>query len=286
MERLYLACAAEDWIERYDQNLQAVGKIRLHAGEPLGPKRLARLGDCLYTANAYHGSVTRINLKSGEQLIKKLCPYPTDILALPEQGLLALSCGETDKLLFLDPSLHVADAVAAKSFPLQLSYLPNQQIAVTCLYHRKIRLYGAQDHHLKRVLDVPGYPNAACALADGLLVAASEDGYLTRGKLYAFDAQKRLKATLDTGMMPSAVYTDGRYIFVANTGNRSVDWVDTRTHQKKSVPVPEMPDHIVRFGEYVCVSCIIDQTLVAMDLNADIRYTIRTGADPRGMCVA
>ncbi|MEZ4357957.1 MAG: hypothetical protein R2876_04920 [Eubacteriales bacterium] len=284
--RLYIVSAGEDTILGYDEDLNLSDAINLKSSAKIQPKRIAWLNGYLYTANSADGSICKINALTKEIKRVSVCPYPTDIVAADKR--IIICCGETDTILSLDEGLNVINAVPACSFPISMAIdSKKQKLAAACLYNKKIRIYDTKTLEHIDEIDLKEYPNAVAFMDEFILAACSEEGYLTQGNFHFIKDGSILKS-IKVNKMPSCVcVASNGNIFVANTGNRSVDIISSKEKKLiKRIQTPEMPDFLINFNKGVYLSCIIDGYLIRMDEDGNIQKKIRTLSEPRGMCIA
>ena len=284
--RLYIVSAGDDIILGYDENLNLSDAINLKSSTKIQPKRIAWLNGYLYTANSADGSVCKINILTKEIKRSKVCPYPTDIVALNNK--IIICCGETDNILALDEDLNVINAVSACSFPINMAIDPKKErLAAACLYNKKIRIYDIKTLDQIEEIDLLEYPNAVAFMDDYILAACSEDGYLTQGNFHFIKDGKTFKS-IKVNKMPSSIcQASNGNIFVANTGNKSVDIISSEEKKHiKRIQTPEMPDFLFEFNKSIYLSCIIEGYLIKMDEEGNVQKKIHTFSEPRGMCEA
>jgi DNA-binding beta-propeller fold protein YncE len=288
MKRLCLLSAGENKLTFYDTNLKKEHEYNVKGIKNAGPRKMVYAEGYLYTANSYDGSVSKIDVTSGSETAAEICVYPTGIVYIPHSGYLAVSCGETDRLIILDKKLHIIEGVGCKSFPLNLALSADgRRLLTACLSVRKVKVYDSTSFILKTELELEGYPYFALEDSRGhMYIAYSKESYFVEGKICAYDSARKKYAEGETGKMPTTICfaeREGR-LFVANTGNKSVDIFNKDTLEKiGSIAADYMPDDILCHEGAVYITCMLENTLIKTDMNGKIIKRIITRDEPRGL---
>jgi DNA-binding beta-propeller fold protein YncE len=290
MKRLCLLSAGENKLTFYDMNLKKTGEFNVKGVTNAGPRKLAYAGEHLYSANSYDGSVSKIDLVTGAETSRQICEYPTGIAYIPRTGHLAVTCGETDRLIFIDKDLSAVDSAGCKSYPLCVTLSHDgKRLICACLSLRKIKIYDSATHILKSEIDMEGYPYYALEDEKGNIYATySNDSYFAEGRLCFIDAAGERKAEGNTGKMPTAICAAeaaGR-VYVANTGNNSVEIFEKETLRKiGKIETDYMPDDVLYDNGSVYITCMLDNSLIMTDPDGKHIKRIYTRKEPRGMLI-
>ena len=155
----------------------------------------------LYTANSYDGSISRIDIATGKEMAQEVCIYPTGITYIPQSGYLAVTCGETDRLIIIDKNLRIIESMGCKSFPLNLALSADgKRLLAACLSVRKIKIFDSNSFILKSEIELEGYPYYATEDSRGNIYATySNESYFVEGKICAYNSAKEKFAEGDTG---------------------------------------------------------------------------------------
>ena len=287
MKRLCLLSAGENKLTFYDTDLKKQKEFNVKGIENAGPRKLAAAGGFLFSANAYDGSVSRIDIHTGREMTHKVCVYPTGIALIPRSGLIAVTCGESDRLIAIDQELQIVESTGCKSFPLSVAVSADgARLLVACLSQRKIKIFDSESFVLKSEIELDGYPYYALEDAAGCIYATySSEGYFAEGKVCAYSA-KRKTGEGGTGKMPTTICIaeDAGRLFVANTGNKSVDIFDKDTLKKiGAIETDYMPDDVLYSNGAVYITCMMDSSLIKADVNGRIIKKIITRKEPRGL---
>ena len=215
-----VTCAGENAVLFYDERLKLISK-KIFEQPQLGLRRTLIIEDTLYITAANAGGVVKYNMKSGLERFRTVCAYPTDIVQT-KNGI-AVCCGESENVTAISRALNITKRVAAASFPISMS-TADGEIFISCLASACVRVL---DHTLneKRVIQLSDYPYYTLHCGGSLVVAASEEGYLTSGRVHFIENGKIIKS-VSVGAMPSRlIYLNGR-IFCANTGEGTLSIID------------------------------------------------------------
>lgn len=288
MKRLCLLSAGENKITFYDTNLKKEREFNVKGVKNAGPRKMAYADGFLFSANSFDGSVSKIDLANGTETTRKVCVYPTGIAVIRHSGYLAVTCGETDRLIIVDRNLHAVESMGCKSFPLNVELSADgKRLLCACLTQRKVKMFDSYSFILKSEIELEGYPYYALEDRVGNVFATySNDGYFAEGKVASYNNSKQKEAEGDTGKMPTTICIaeeEGR-VFIANTGNKSVDIFDKKTLKKISrMETDYMPDDIIYDNGFVYITCMMDSSLIKADTGGKIIKRIFTRNEPRGL---
>lgn len=288
MKRLCLLSAGENKLTFYDTNLKKEHEFNVKGIKNAGPRKMAYAAGFLFSANSFDGSVSKIDLANGNETTRQVCVYPTGIAAINYSGYLAVTCGETDRLIIIDQSLHAVESVGCKSFPLSVALSTDgKRLLCACLTQRKVKIFDSRSFILKSEIELEGYPYYALEDRVGNIFATySNDGYFAEGKVAIYSNSKKKEAEGDTGKMPTTICIaeeEGR-VFIANTGNNSVDIFDKKNLKKIiRIETDYMPDDILYDNGFVYITCMMDNSLIKADTGGKIIKRIYTRSEPRGL---
>jgi len=150
-----------------------------------------------------------------------------------------------------------------------------------------VRIYDSHSFILQSDIDLEGYPYYALEDQAGNVYATySNDGFFAEGKVSVFNRAKQKMAEGNTGKMPTTICIaeeEGR-VFVANTGNKSVDIFEKNTLKKiKRMETDYMPDDIIYGDGAIYITCMMDNSLLKADTDGKIIKKIYTRNEPRGL---
>jgi DNA-binding beta-propeller fold protein YncE len=288
MKRLCLLSAGENKLTFYDTDLKKEKEFSVKGIKNAGPRKMAYAGGFLFSANSYDGSISRIDIHTGKEITREVCVYPTGIAYIPHSGRLAVTCGETDRLIIIDQNLQAVDSTGCKSFPLNVALSADgNRLLSACLSLRKIKMFDSRSYILKSEIELNGYPYYALEDAAGNIYATySNEGYFAEGKICVYNTAKQKGVEGDTGKMPTTICIaeeEGR-VFVANTGNKSVDIFDKQSLKKVgAIETDYMPDDVLYDSGAVFVTCMLDSSLIKADTNGKIIKKLITRKEPRGL---
>jgi YVTN family beta-propeller protein len=192
-----------------------------------------------------------------EKTLRPQSLFPSAVVA--RDGDLYVSGGHEQKIFRIDRQFNIVREYTVGGFAGGVASIDAQHLAVGYMavknakgeyLNGRIAILNTTDGKIEKEVDIGYFPYAARFVAGKLFVTL-----LGENKLLVFDYGLKLLKTLPVGRTPQEMCSDGRQLFVVNTGSDSLSIINTRTLQMSaniSVAVKES-----RFGTTPS-SCAVD----------------------------
>lgn len=150
-------------------------------------------------------------------------------------GDLYISGGFDQKVFRVDKQFNVTREYSVNGFTAGLATIDSQRLAVGELAIRnakgaylngRLAILNTTNGKIEKQIDLGYFPYAVRLVNDKLFVTL-----LGEDKLLVFDRNLKRMATISVGMTPQETCTDGRLLYVVNTGSDSLSVVDTKDNR-------------------------------------------------------
>jgi YVTN family beta-propeller protein len=171
-----------------------------------------------------------------ENTLKVESLFPSAVVGL--DGGLYLSGGFSQKILRLDERFNVRREYSVSGFAGGVAPIDSEHLAVTIMAVRRqkdpylngrLEILNTTSGEIERGIDLGYFPFTVRFIDNTLFVTL-----LGENKLLAFSRELKPVKTLQLGVTPQEMCSDGHMLYVVNTGSDSLSVVDARTSEMRS----------------------------------------------------
>jgi YVTN family beta-propeller protein len=178
--------------------------------------------------------VSIVNTDSGqvEKTLKIQSLFPSAVVG--PDGDLYISGGFDQKIVRVDKQFNIVREYPVAGFAAGIAQLDSQRLMVGYLavknkkgeyLNGRLAILNANSGKIEKQIDLGYFPYSVRSVNDKFYVTL-----LGENKLLAFNAQLKLLKTIAVGRTPQEMCSDGKLLYVVNTGSDSLSVIDTRTN--------------------------------------------------------